>query len=75
MLSTLAYNFNSRRYDKREQAEDGTAWDTEFPKDVPRQMNGCDCGRDLHSSTFQLNLSRFSHKIHPKHPLISPNSP
>jgi len=27
-------------------------------------------GRGLHSSTFQLNLSRFWHKIHPKHPPI-----
>jgi len=32
------------------------------------------CGRGLHSSTFQLNLSRFWHKIHPKHPLIPPNT-
>ena len=29
-------------------------------------------GMGLHSSTFQLNLSRFRHKIHPRHPLISP---
>ena len=26
-------------------------------------------GRGLHSSTFQLNLSRFSHKIQLQHPL------
>ena len=26
-------------------------------------------GRGLHSSTFQLNLSRFGHKVHPNHPL------
>ena len=26
--------------------------------------------RVLHSSTFQLNLSHFLHKIHCKHPLI-----
>jgi len=26
--------------------------------------------RGLHSSTSQLNLSRFWHKIHPRHPLI-----
>jgi len=32
-------------------------------------------GRGLHSSTFQLNLSRFSHKIHPSNPLITPNTP
>ena len=32
---------------------------------------GCSAfGRGLHSSTSQLNLSRFSDKIHPKHPLI-----
>jgi hypothetical protein len=29
----------------------------------------------LHSSTFQLNLSRFCHKIHPRHPLMSPDTP
>jgi len=28
-------------------------------------------GRGLHSSTSQLNLSRFYHKIHPKHPLTT----
>jgi len=32
-------------------------------------------GRDLNSSTFQLNLSRFCHKIHPKHPLTPPDTP
>jgi hypothetical protein len=31
-------------------------------------------GRGLHSSTFQLNLSRFGHKLHPKHPLITPDT-
>ena len=31
-------------------------------------------GRDLHLSTFQLNLSRFRHKIPPSQPLISPNT-
>jgi hypothetical protein len=29
-------------------------------------------GRGLHSSTFQLNLSRFLYTVHPKHPLIPP---
>ena len=32
-------------------------------------------GRGLHSSTSQLNLSRFCHKMHPKHPLIIPDTP
>jgi len=32
-------------------------------------------GRGLHSSTFQLNLSRFSHKIHPKHPVMPLDTP
>jgi len=32
------------------------------------------CGRGLHSSTFQLNLSRFGHKLHPKHLENAPNS-
>ena len=27
-------------------------------------------GRGLHSSTFQLNLSRFRRKMYPKHPSI-----
>jgi len=29
-------------------------------------------GRGLHSSTFQLDLSPFWHKIHPEHPRIPP---
>ena len=32
-------------------------------------------GRGLQSSTFQLNLSRFLHKIHTEHPLIPSNTP
>ena len=32
-------------------------------------------GRGSHSSTSQLNLSRFGHKIHPKQSLIPPNTP
>jgi len=35
-------------------------------------------GRGLHSSTFQLNMSRFRPKIHPRHrltPLTPPNTP
>ena len=31
-------------------------------------------GRGLHSSTFQLNLSRSSHKRHPEHPLLPPDA-
>jgi len=31
--------------------------------------------RGLHSSTFQLNLSRFSHEIHPEYHLIPHNIP
>ena len=31
-------------------------------------------GRGLHSSTFQLNLSRWRHRIHPVKPLIPPNT-
>ena len=30
-------------------------------------------GRGLHSSTFELNLSRSCHEIHPEHPLIPSN--
>ena len=32
-------------------------------------------GRALHSSTFQLNLSRFSHKMHPRYPLVPSDNP
>ena len=32
-------------------------------------------GRGAHSSTFQLNLSRFRHNTHPGHPLITPDTP
>ena len=32
-------------------------------------------GRGLHSSTFHLNLSRFRHQIHPKHPPLSLSNP
>ena len=31
-------------------------------------------GRGLHSSTFQLNLSRVYHEMHPKYPLIPFNT-
>jgi hypothetical protein len=32
-------------------------------------------GRGLHSSTFQLNLSRLRHKTHPRHPLTPLHTP
>ena len=32
-------------------------------------------GRGLHSSTFQLNLSRFWNEIHPRYASPSPNTP
>ena len=38
----------------------------------PRKGRGSG-GRGLHSSTSQLNVSRFSHKTHPTHPVIPPN--
>jgi len=31
-------------------------------------------GRALHSSTFQLNLSCFWHRIYPRHPRIPPDT-
>jgi len=31
-------------------------------------------GRGLSSSTFQLNLSRLRHKMHPRHPMIPPDT-
>jgi hypothetical protein len=34
-----------------------------------------DDGRGLHSSTSQLNLSRFLHKIHPTHTPLLLNTP
>jgi hypothetical protein len=32
-------------------------------------------GRGVHSYTFQLNLSRFCHKLHPEHPRILLHTP
>jgi len=34
-----------------------------------------DMGRGLHSPTSQLRLSRFQHKIHPRHPVTPPKHP
>ena len=34
------------------------------------QVRAVPRGRGLRSSTFQLNMSRFGHKMHPTHPLI-----
>jgi hypothetical protein len=42
---------------------------------VPWLTEQAASGRGLHSSTFQLNLSRFRFKIHPKHPLLIPDTP
>jgi hypothetical protein len=44
-------------------------------KAIMREYDRDDSGRGLHSSTSQLNLSRFSHEIHPKRPLIPHNTP
>ena len=33
-----------------------------------------DAGRGLHSSTFQLNLSPFRHRIHNEHRLVPPDT-
>jgi hypothetical protein len=53
LLSTSAFKLNLRRYTQGRRAR-------------------CSCaplrGRVLHSSTFQLNLSRFCHSLHPRHP-------
>ena len=43
--------------------------------DIHKQERALLNGRRLHSSTFQLNLSRFLHKIHPVYPLIPPDTP
>jgi len=55
---------------------------TSWRRGAPAGTRGCGCrprrvpGRGLHSSTFQLNLSRFRHNIHPRHPPMPPkNSP
>jgi hypothetical protein len=42
------------------------------PSAVDSGLSMC---RGLHSSTFQLNLSRFRHKIPQKHPLSTPDTP
>jgi hypothetical protein len=60
----FAFNFNSRRHTTAEaKAADVAAYVAELIE-----------GRGLHSSTSQLNLSRFWHKIHPGHPLILPDT-
>ena len=40
-------------------------------RDMPETEDG---GRGVHSSTFQLNLSSFGHKIHPEYPLLCPDT-
>ena len=49
-LSTFAFKFNLRRYDEGAVGEDGMVF-----SDMQEFIHG----RGLHSSTFQLNLSRF----------------
>ena len=41
---------------------------------LPAMYDDGNGGRGLHSSTFQLNLSRFCHKMRSEHPLIPPHT-
>ena len=56
LLSNFAFNFNLRRYSETLYipANSLTSGSTYYLRVV-----GCVVGRGLHSSTFQLNLSRF----------------
>jgi len=59
-LSTSAFKLNLRRYNVVRDGRD-------------HFYGAGNSGRGLHSSTFQLNLSRFWHQIHPRDPLITPD--
>ena len=41
---------------------------------APAALGNGASGRGLHSSPFQLNLSRFWHKLRQKHPLVTPDT-
>jgi hypothetical protein len=67
-LSNSAFNFNLRCYNMV-----AGSWHIENKErgftNLRSQRN---LGRGLHSSTAQLNLTRFRHEIHPKHLLTPP---
>ena len=50
-------------------------YDTCQRRYIMRMMMSDTTGRGSHSSTSQLNLSRFRHKMHPKHLMIPPDDP
>jgi len=43
-LSALRDYLNSESMDKKKVSFDMTGWKTASPKDIPEQLNGCDCG-------------------------------
>jgi len=43
-LSALRDYLNSESMDKKKVPFDMTGWKTASPKDIPEQLNGCDCG-------------------------------
>jgi hypothetical protein len=53
LLSSLGFKFNLRRYIEASTSEQKRVWQKRI------------AGRGLHSSTFQLNLSRFDHTSPP----------
>jgi hypothetical protein len=73
MYPNFVWDFNLRRYTK---ASGDGGGDEGTVKQRSGAANAAIAGRGLHSSTFQLNLSRFPrHKIHRKHPLLTPDTP
>jgi hypothetical protein len=67
-LSNFAFKFNLCRYCSARGAD-------LFESIAAEVISAMILGRSLHSSIHQLNLSRFSHKIHPKHPQIPIKTP
>ena len=86
LLSNFAFNFNMRCYilewtESPEQALEFAIFLNDKYSLDGRDPNGyvgimwSIVGKGLHSSTFQLNLSRFRHKIHAKHSRMPPDTP
>jgi len=78
LLFNFAFKFNLRRSTeaaaKRDERKAAAASPQQSPLRAPPSQR-MDPGRGLHSSTSQLNLSRFCHKIHSGHHLIPPDIP
>jgi len=71
--TTLAYHHAPTRHPP-EAAAWPKVWVYPLPPPLATWQLLLHLGRGLHSSTFHLKLSRFQHKIYPRHPLIPPYS-